>query len=294
MDGGAWWAAVRGVTEGQTRLSDFTFTFHFHVLEKEMTTHSGVLAWRIPGTAEPGRLPSMGSHRVGHDWSDLAAAAAAEGYGNQHWPRHSNILAWRTSLPDREAWQATVYRVTKRCTWPKWPWVHRRKAFLSMAALPQWELNVRVGQLLGLWGPWWRQVCRDTLWCRSYGPISLFWASCSWWSEGHFDQSFSVALPIQAIRGFPCLGSLCCSAHQAHRGVPLAAVLLCRLTCQALKRAPWMGSYSVDQCVGHLMGQPLYCSAADVGERGYGDGSTPYTWLSSIVLLPCLPGFPPQ
>ena len=75
MDGGAWKAAARGVTEGRTRLNDFTFTFHFHVLEKEMATHSSVLAWRIPGTGEPGGLPSMGSHRVGHDWSDLAEAA---------------------------------------------------------------------------------------------------------------------------------------------------------------------------------------------------------------------------
>ena len=67
MDGGAWKAAVPGVAEGRTRLSDFTFTFHFHALEKEMATHSSVLAWRIPGMAEPGGLPSMGSHRVGHD-----------------------------------------------------------------------------------------------------------------------------------------------------------------------------------------------------------------------------------
>ena len=69
MDGGVWWAAVHGVAEGQTRLSDFTFTFtfHFHALEKEMATHSSVLAWRIPGKGEPGGLPSMGSHRVGHD-----------------------------------------------------------------------------------------------------------------------------------------------------------------------------------------------------------------------------------
>ena len=77
MDGGAWWAAVRAVAESRTRLSDFTFTFHFHALEKEMATHSSVLAWRIPGTGEPGGLPSMGSHRVGHNGSDLAAAAAA-------------------------------------------------------------------------------------------------------------------------------------------------------------------------------------------------------------------------
>ena len=67
MDGGAWWAAVPGVPKSQTRLSDFTFTLHFHALEKEMATHSSVLAWRIPGTGEPGGLPSMGSHRVRHD-----------------------------------------------------------------------------------------------------------------------------------------------------------------------------------------------------------------------------------
>ena len=77
MDGGAWWAAVHGVAKSPTRLSDFTFTFHFHALEKEVATHSSVLAWRIPGRGEPGGLPSMGSHRVGHDWSDLAAAATA-------------------------------------------------------------------------------------------------------------------------------------------------------------------------------------------------------------------------
>ena len=65
MDGGAWWAAVHGVAKSQTRLSNFTFTFH--ALEKEMATHSSVLAWRIPGTGEPGGLPSLGSHRVGHD-----------------------------------------------------------------------------------------------------------------------------------------------------------------------------------------------------------------------------------
>ena len=76
MDRGAWWAAVHGVAKSQTQLSDFTFTFHFHALEKAMSTYSSVLAWRIPGTREPGGLLSMGSHRVGNDWSDLAAAAA--------------------------------------------------------------------------------------------------------------------------------------------------------------------------------------------------------------------------
>ena len=67
MDGGAWWAAVHVVAKSRARLRDFTFTFHFHALEKEMATHSSVLAWRIPGTEEPGRLLSMGLHRVGHD-----------------------------------------------------------------------------------------------------------------------------------------------------------------------------------------------------------------------------------
>ena len=67
MDGGAWWAAVHGVAEGWTRLSDFIFTSHFHALEKEVATLSSVLAWRIPGTGEPGGLPSLGLHRVGHD-----------------------------------------------------------------------------------------------------------------------------------------------------------------------------------------------------------------------------------
>ena len=69
--------AVHGVAKSQTRLSDFPFTFHFHALEKEMATHSSVLAWKIPGKGEPGGLPSMGKHRVGHDWSDVAVAAGS-------------------------------------------------------------------------------------------------------------------------------------------------------------------------------------------------------------------------
>ena len=77
MDWGAWKAAVHGVAEGQAQLSNFPFTFHFPALEKEMATYSSVLAWSIPGMGEPDGLPSMGLHRVGHDWSDLAAAVAA-------------------------------------------------------------------------------------------------------------------------------------------------------------------------------------------------------------------------
>ena len=78
MDGGAWWTAAHGVAKSQSQLSNFTFTFHFHALEKEMATHSNVLALRILGMREPGGQPSMGSHRVGHDWSDLAPAACSE------------------------------------------------------------------------------------------------------------------------------------------------------------------------------------------------------------------------
>ena len=98
MDSGAWWATVHGVAKSRTQLSDFTFTFHFHALEKEMATYSSVLFWRIPGTAEPGGLLSVGSHRVGHDWSDLAAAAGHR-YGKRYsvttyfsLSSHGNIL----------------------------------------------------------------------------------------------------------------------------------------------------------------------------------------------------------
>ena len=79
------------VAKSWTRLSDFTFTFYFYALEKDMATHSSVLAWRIPGTGEPGGLPSMGSHRVGHNWSDLAAAAAVSWKGGRAWSQD----AWR-------------------------------------------------------------------------------------------------------------------------------------------------------------------------------------------------------
>ena len=82
MDGGAWWAAVHGVGKSRTWLSGFTFTFHFHALEKEMAPHSSVFALRISRTVEPRGLPSIESHRVRHDWSDLAAAAVCVGKSN--------------------------------------------------------------------------------------------------------------------------------------------------------------------------------------------------------------------
>ena len=85
IDGGAWWAAVCGIAESRTRLTAFTLTFYFHALEKEMATHSSVLAWRIPEMGEPGGLPSLWLHRVRHDWSDLAAAAAGSSMLLQFW-----------------------------------------------------------------------------------------------------------------------------------------------------------------------------------------------------------------
>ena len=88
-------AAVHGVATSRMWLSDFTFTFHFHAMEKEMATHSSVFVWRIPGTAEPNRLLSMGLHRVGHDWSDLAAVAAAAGMVEKAMAPHSSTLAWK-------------------------------------------------------------------------------------------------------------------------------------------------------------------------------------------------------
>ena len=133
---------------------------------------------------------------------------------------------------------------------------------------------MKVAQLLALQGLWWHQVCRDTdcLHRRSYGPVRVFFqASCSWQSESFFGQSFSIALPIQALRGGPLPGVLlCCSARQTHKGTPLArggggrpvnwhirhlkghpgGVLLCKLAHQALRGAPWVGSCSVVQWSG--------------------------------------------
>ena len=113
MDGGAWWAAVHWVAKSWTQLSEFTFTFHFYALEKEMATHSNVLALRIPGTGEPGGQPFMGSHRVGHDWSDLAAAAAVL-VSQSHWEEDTEVF--QVSLaPDMHGFPHY------RCLSSEWP-----------------------------------------------------------------------------------------------------------------------------------------------------------------------------
>ena len=143
----AWWAVVHGVAKSQTQLSDFTFTFHFHELEKEGATHSSVLAWRIPGTGEAGGLPSMGSHRVGHcvDWRDLAAAAGGSvvknpptnargsdsipglgrcpGEGNGNPLQHSCL----ENSMNRGSWRAAVHGVTR----VRYDWAHTHLRAIS-------------------------------------------------------------------------------------------------------------------------------------------------------------------
>ena len=132
MDGGAWWAAVHRVAKSWTRLSDFTFTSHFHALEKEMATHSSVLAWRIPGTAELGGLPSMGSHRVRHDWNDLAAAVVFvwgfPGGASGKEPtcqcrRHKRCVfdPWVRKIPWKRSWQSTSVFLPRESPWIEEP-----------------------------------------------------------------------------------------------------------------------------------------------------------------------------
>ena len=120
MDGGVWWATVHGVAESRTWLSDFTFTFHSYALEKEMATHSSVLALRIPGIGEPGELPSLGSHRVRHDWSNLAAAALPYHVKQQKEGSHQQI---KTGVP--------IHPLTMLVLW-----------YHTSQSLEQWEMNV--------------------------------------------------------------------------------------------------------------------------------------------------------
>ena len=122
---GAWWAAVHGVARSQTRLTDFTLTSHFHALEEEMATHSSVLAWRIPWTEEPGGLLSMGSHRVRHEWSDLAAAAAASPFAifGEFWVEKDGVQS-----TDQFSSVHSLSRVQLFVT----PWTAARQAPLSI------------------------------------------------------------------------------------------------------------------------------------------------------------------
>ena len=152
-----------------------------------------------------------GSTRYSGDLEARAAGnSALEGYGHQYWPIRSRILACRTPLSDREAWRATVHRVTVSRTLPKRPCVHRHKTSFARGSSVPVRVEREGSAAAWLVGALAAQVCRDTdcLHCRSYGPIRIFLqASCSCRSEGLFGQSFSVAPPLQALRGLPCLGS---------------------------------------------------------------------------------------
>ena len=169
MDGGAWKAAVHGVAEGQTQLSDFTFTFHFHALEKEMATHSSVLAWRIPGTGEPGGLSSMGSHRVRHDWSDLAAAAAAAAAAAL--PTMDCLvkaMVFSVVMYGWESWTVKKGECRRIDAFELWcwrrllrvPWTARRSNYST--------LNIQKSVLNSLWKDWWWIWNFNTLatWCE--------------------------------------------------------------------------------------------------------------------------------
>ena len=137
MDGGAWWATVHGVAKNQARLSDFTFTFHFHALEKEMATHSSVLAWRIPGMGEPGGLPSMGSHRVEHNWSNLAVAAAIqEGDVRPGVGHHNTFLRSLRSLSALTELSRSSHRAQ---LWKVWnPVLHSNECFFQVHTHNKW------------------------------------------------------------------------------------------------------------------------------------------------------------
>ena len=115
MDRGAWWAAVHGVAKSRTWLRDFTFTFHLHALEREMATHSSVLAWRIPGIGEPVGLPSMGSHRVGHDWSDLVVVVelvfwASSGLFSLEYAEYLGESSFILSTLNRHRWTRQMFK----------------------------------------------------------------------------------------------------------------------------------------------------------------------------------------
>ena len=157
MDRGAWWAAVHGVTRSQTWLSDFTFTFHFHALEKGMAAHSSVLAWRISGTGEPGGLPSMGSHRVRHDWSDLAAAG----------------LIHVDNCIQQQCWYITsTLRLFKKTTL----WLSSWTLFLP-GSLTLGEASCHVVRILR------HPMERATLW-GTESPANSWWGSgACWWGE---------------------------------------------------------------------------------------------------------------
>ena len=148
MDRGAWWAAVHGVARSRTLLNDLTSTFPFHAREKEMATHSSVLAWRIPGTGEPRGLPSLGSYRVGHDWSDLAAATvfpgASQGGASGKEPSCQCRRCYRhgfnphvRKIPWKRAWQPNPVFLPRGILWTEKP--DRLQSIASLRVGHDWR-----------------------------------------------------------------------------------------------------------------------------------------------------------
>ena len=190
-------------------------------------------AWVTEVLAAPG---TQGSWRLGQQEIEGSRRVRQPVLANTlHYSYLNNPPPWQRSLEGHslQGRRVRYYRSNPACT--------DARLSLPVAALSQWELSVKVAQLPGLRGPWWNQVCRDTgCRCRSYGPIQVFFqAFCSWWSEGLFGQSFSVAPPLQALRGLPCLGSFSTVSCIRH-----------------IEGGPWLGSYSVDLHIRHLKEHP--------------------------------------
>ena len=208
--------------------------------------------------------------------------SAVEGYGNQYWPTHSSIVAWRTPLPEREAWQATVYRVAKSQTLLSDPAHIDTRLFFACGSTALVRVERESGTAAWLEGTLpapsvqgQRLPLPQELW--SYQ--SLFLNLLQLVIRRPFWPVFLHSSTHSGTQRAPLPGILfCCSAQRAHRGPSLAGVLLCRSECQSLKRTPWVGSCSVVQCVRHLTGQTLYSTVDAVvwGQRGYGNGSTLY------------------
>ena len=198
-------------------------------------------------------------------------------------------------------WQRSlmVHRVPVSQTLLKPPCAHRCKTFSCLWQLcPSESWAWRQHSCLA-YGDLGGAKCAGTQTASAAGVVALsefLWAACSWQSKGLFDWSFSVALPIQALRGFPCLGSLCCSTHQAHRGAPLVGVLLCRSVHESLKGAPWVGSYSssVRQAFDGPASLLFSCQCCCVGREAMVMAPPPTRDSCSITLLPWLPSFSPQ
>ena len=223
----SWWESF-----GSSSLATLPLGFNCGFISTSACGSStGVYSWGCPGGL--GFAP-VRARCGGGAW--VAGVLAAPGTQGSWWPGQQEICSrrlWQPVLANALQYSCleTAPSLTEKPGRPQSTGSQRVKHYwsdparkvarllLPVAALPQWELIMKVAQLLDLWGPWWHQVCRDTdcLCRRSYGPIRVFFqASCSWWSEGLFGQSFSVAPPIQALRGLPCLGVLFCCLHVRH------------------------------------------------------------------------------